>query len=65
MLSDLEVSRQNMAMMERAMSLFTPFYRPTDPTAAVAPDPRADEIASLKAELERLRTELAKVKAKD
>ena len=23
-----EVSRQNMAMMERAMSLFTPFYRP-------------------------------------
>ena len=24
-----EVSRQNMAMMERAFSLFTPFYRPT------------------------------------
>ena len=60
-----EVGRQNMAMMERAMSMFTPFYRPTEPTAANAPDPRADEIASLRAELERLRTELAKIKAKD
>jgi polyhydroxyalkanoate synthesis repressor PhaR len=26
-----EVGRQNMAMMERALSLFTPFYRPGDP----------------------------------
>jgi polyhydroxyalkanoate synthesis repressor PhaR len=57
-----EVGRQNMAMMERAMSLFTPFYRPTESASG---DQRADEIAELKAELERLRTELAKVKAKD
>src|SRR6201747_3217712 len=27
-----EVGRQNMAMMERAFSLFTPFYRGTEPT---------------------------------
>lgn len=56
-----EVGRQNMAMMERAMSLFTPFYRPTEPASG---DPRADEIAALRAELERLRTELARAKAK-
>jgi len=56
-----EVGRQNMAMMERAMSLFAPFYRPTE---AASGDPRADEIAALRAELERLRTELARAKAK-
>lgn len=32
-----EVRRQNAAMMERAMSLFTPFYRPGDLTAAQPP----------------------------
>ena len=30
-----EVSRQNMAMMERAMSLFSPFYHPPDGSARV------------------------------
>jgi polyhydroxyalkanoate synthesis repressor PhaR len=29
-----EVGRQNMAMMERALSLFTPFYRPGDGSGA-------------------------------
>ena len=29
-----EVSRQNLAMMERAFSLFTPFYRPTGEAGA-------------------------------
>src|SRR6476660_8773030 len=62
-----EVSRQNMAMMERAFSLFTPFYRGTD---APGPDQAADhdparEIALLRAEVESLRTQLkdAKVEA--
>ena len=34
-----EIRRQNMAMMERAMSLFTPFYRPpeSEPAPAAAP----------------------------
>src|SRR5215469_1661833 len=56
-----EVGRQNMAMMERAMSLFSPFYRPSEPASG---DPRADEIAALRAELEHLRAELARAKAK-
>jgi len=56
-----EVSRQNMAMMERAFSLFTPFYRPAgDP----ADNAVTDEVASLQAEVERLRQELAAAKAK-
>ena len=62
-----EVGRQNMAMMERAFSLFTPFYRGTD---APGPDQAADhdparEIALLRAEVESLRTQLkdAKVEA--
>lgn len=59
-----EVGRQNLAMMERAMSLFSPFYRPNEPASANAPDPRAEEIAALRAELERLRMELARAKAK-
>jgi polyhydroxyalkanoate synthesis repressor PhaR len=69
-----EVSRQNMAMMERAMSFFTPFYRPADlggPPGApgssqggsqaggpASPDTAA-EIASLRAEVNALRAQLA------
>jgi polyhydroxyalkanoate synthesis repressor PhaR len=56
-----EMRRQNLAMMERAMSLFSPFYRPTD---AEAGEPSietamADEIAALKREVEDLRAQLA------
>jgi len=57
-----EVSKQNMAMMERAFSLFAPFYRAPG-TPADAP-PTADEQAkleALKAELEQLRAQLATV----
>jgi polyhydroxyalkanoate synthesis repressor PhaR len=56
-----EVSRQNMAMMERAFSLFTPFYRGTPGQDAEAPSP---EIAALRAEVEALRQELAAAKAR-
>lgn len=62
-----EMSRQNMAMMERAFSLFTPFYRPGETGGAQqgpgeaggAPHSEADEIAALRREVERLRQELA------
>ncbi|HEY8288110.1 MAG TPA: polyhydroxyalkanoate synthesis repressor PhaR [Acetobacteraceae bacterium] len=65
-----EVSRQNMAMMERAFSLFTPFYRPGEagapnqpssgpPAAGVPPEVSPQEIAAMRAEIERLRRELA------
>jgi polyhydroxyalkanoate synthesis repressor PhaR len=61
-----EVGRQNMAMMERALSLFTPFYRPGDPlpgaTAGSAYDPGQD-VAALRAEIEVLRHQLAEARA--
>jgi len=69
-----EVSRQNMAMMERAFSLFTPFYRPGEPGGANTPGPSGmgdppqvsqQEIAALRAEVERLRRELAAVRQTD
>jgi polyhydroxyalkanoate synthesis repressor PhaR len=52
-----EVGRQNMAMIERALSLFTPFYRPADasPERAAA----AEELAALRAEVESLKQQLA------
>jgi polyhydroxyalkanoate synthesis repressor PhaR len=51
-----EVSRQNMAMMERAFSMFAPFYRGG---AAEAGGPaQAQEVAALRAEVESLRREL-------
>ena len=60
-----EVSRQNMAMMERAFSLFTPFYRgnekgeePQGPALE-----QAREIAALRAEVEYLRRQLEEAKA--
>lgn len=53
-----EVGRQNMAMMERALSLFAPFYRAGD--AATGTPEKDVELAELRAEVERLREELAK-----
>ncbi|MBS0640407.1 MAG: polyhydroxyalkanoate synthesis repressor PhaR [Acetobacteraceae bacterium] len=55
-----EVGRQNIAMMERAFSLFTPFYRPHENASE---EPR-DEVTALKAEVERLKKELAEAKKK-
>jgi polyhydroxyalkanoate synthesis repressor PhaR len=63
-----EVGRQNMAMMERAMSLFTTPFLP--PEAREAPRKAGEpgtaletEIATLRAEVASLRTQLAKAKA--
>jgi polyhydroxyalkanoate synthesis repressor PhaR len=57
-----EVSRQNLAMMERAMSLFTPFYRPQEgpqegdePAKERAP---ASDLAGAQQEIDALRAEL-------
>ena len=68
-----EVGKQNLAMMERAMSLFAPFYRApgeaAPPSAAPSTAPSAaagapaDELATLRAEIETLRRELAAAKA--
>ncbi len=62
-----EVGRQNMAMMERALSLFAPFYRGAQPAEAGplqdrGPEP-AKEIAALRAEVENLRRQLEDAKA--
>jgi polyhydroxyalkanoate synthesis repressor PhaR len=63
-----EIGKQNMAMMERAMSLFSPFHRdgeaapPPAPAAPDAPSPEpesANEVAALRAEVELLRGQLA------
>ncbi len=55
-----EVGRQNRAMMERAMSLFTPFL----PAETRPPVTSEDEIAILRAEIELLRTQLADARTK-
>jgi polyhydroxyalkanoate synthesis repressor PhaR len=55
-----EVSRQNMAMMERAFSLFTPFYRGPDAGAPA----QSEEIAALRAEVESLRRQLEEARNK-
>jgi polyhydroxyalkanoate synthesis repressor PhaR len=57
-----EMRRQNVAMMERAMSLFTPFYRPTEADAAESAKAEVaatDEISALKVEVAELRAQLA------
>ena len=60
-----DMGRKNMAMMERAMTLFTPFYREGE----TKPDPDAlqdmqEEIMSLRAEVERLQQQLVQARAK-
>jgi len=59
-----EVGRQNMAMMERAMSLFSPFARGTELSEPrpQAPAPQ-DEMTALRAEVEFLRGQLARTRA--
>jgi polyhydroxyalkanoate synthesis repressor PhaR len=61
-----EMGRQNMAMLERAMTLFSPFYRA--PEAAARPEPppaesEPDAAALLRAEVEQLRQELSAARA--
>ncbi len=55
------VGRQNLAMMERAMTLFTPFYREGEAKGDAAPElsEQQEEIYSLRAEVERLQQQLA------
>jgi len=58
-----EVGRQNMAMMERAMSLFSPFL-PQEPEALrAAGSPEAEEIAALRREVDLLRKQLAEARS--
>jgi polyhydroxyalkanoate synthesis repressor PhaR len=54
-----EVGRKNMAMMERAMTLFTPFYPAEMRREPETPVEYQEEIAALRAEVERLQQELA------
>jgi len=60
-----DVGRKNMAMMERAMTLFTPFYREGE-TKAEGDNGNEyhEEILSLRAEVERLQQQLAIARAK-
>ncbi len=60
-----EVSRQNMAMMERAMSLFSPFYRPTAAAAEgeTPQAPQPDPTEALRSEIESLKRQLAAAQA--
>ncbi len=62
-----ELSRQNMAMVERAMSLFTPFYpRPAtgEEGAENAPAQETVEIHKLKAQIEDLQRQIASLTKK-
>ena len=52
-----EVGKQNIAMMERAMSLFTPFARREESAPS-------DETEALKKEIETLKGELAALKSR-
>lgn len=58
-----EVGRQNLALMERAFSLFTPFYRQpsagAEPSRVEADKPPSQEVAALRAEVATLRSQLA------
>ncbi len=61
-----EMGRQNLAMIERAMSLFNPFGRPADPLQQVPaqPDPTfGAEVERLRHEIESLRSQLAAARA--
>lgn len=58
-----EVSRQNLAMMERAMSLFTPFLPADGSAPAIDHPPIATDLVTLQAEVAALRAELSATRA--
>jgi polyhydroxyalkanoate synthesis repressor PhaR len=67
-----EMGRQNLAMVERAMSLFAPFYRAgwSEETQSAEPaspptEELTDEVHALKAEIAALRSQLAIANAND
>jgi polyhydroxyalkanoate synthesis repressor PhaR len=57
-----ELSKQNMAMLERAMSLFTPFRPRSESDTGPAPDAAQARIAELQEEVEALRRELEQLR---
>ena len=66
-----DIGRQNMAMMEQAMGLFSAFYRPggagakpAEPSAGPPPDASPpDALTAMQGEIESLRRQLAAVSA--
>jgi polyhydroxyalkanoate synthesis repressor PhaR len=58
-----EMSKQNLAMMERAMSLFAPFRVPEPGATTAAPGSAEPLIEALRMEIEMLRRELAEARA--
>lgn len=67
-----EMSRQNVAMIERAMSMFNPFHRGSAPLspapeasadAPPRPDPDPEAIGRLQQEIDSLRSQLADARA--
>jgi polyhydroxyalkanoate synthesis repressor PhaR len=58
-----EMGKQNMAMMERAMSLFSPFRPPARDQERPAAARDSETVESLRAEVEALRRELAALKS--
>jgi polyhydroxyalkanoate synthesis repressor PhaR len=62
-----EVGRKNLAIMERALSLFTPFLPPEPKSPGSMPDAATtaleEEVATLRAEVEGLRNQLVQARA--
>ena len=64
-----EMGRQNMALIERAMTMFNPFHRPGDPPPTPQADPAATpttptgEVDTLRHEVDHLRAQLAIARA--
>jgi polyhydroxyalkanoate synthesis repressor PhaR len=54
-----EVSKQNTVMIERAMSLFSPFYHPPDGSAPCPAATVQEELSTLRDEVDSLRRQLA------
>jgi len=61
-----DIGRKNMAMMERALSLFSPFYPPTEaPAVPETAQEYQEEIYALRGEVERLQAEVKALRGKD
>jgi polyhydroxyalkanoate synthesis regulator protein len=57
------MTRQNLALFENAMAMFTPFgaAKPAEPGKTAAKPAQSDEVADLKEEVEQMRRQLAEL----
>ena len=56
-----QLARQNMALFEHSMQMFTPFAAPPEPAPEPPPKPASNDLDDLKTQMDEMRRQLAEL----